>query len=321
MPPVKTRPPVVARFLAALGALLAFSPVSRADEPLFHADDAAVEQRLADADRYLSSDALEGRGLTTRGLELAAEFIARQFHEAGLKTDVCDGTPFQKFPVTVDARLGGENRLVLTGPGQDRRHPEPRALIPGRDYTPLAAGDSCRFDLPLAFVGYGDHRPAEGYDDYAGVNAAGKAVIVLRQHPRQVGKDGKDHGCAACGHVPDAPQDRQRLPARGLGGDLRDRPRPSSDDQAGDDKLAVADQGRLPQLRIARCRCFHCRREAIEPVIRAALGTDLAGLEAPDRPRTGPPQPRPDRLADLRPDGHPPQPDDGQERDRRTARR
>ena len=248
--------------------------MSRADGPAFRADDAAVEQRLADADRYLSSDALEGRGLTTRGLELAAEFIARQFHEAGLKTDVCGGTPFQKFPVTVDARLGGENRLLLTGPG----HPElPRTLIPGRDYTPLAAGDSCRFDLPLAFVGYGVTDPAEGYDDYAGLNAAGKAVIVLRQHPRQVGKDGKDHGCAACGHA----LLRRKIAnafQHGASAVIFVTDRIQLDEQAGDDKLVSLTKGGCLSAH-RDLPIFHCRREAIEPVIRAALGTDLAGLE------------------------------------------
>jgi hypothetical protein len=245
---------------------------------VFRADDAAVEQRLADADRYLSSDALEGRGLKTRGLELAAEFIARQFHEAGLKTDVCGGTPFQKFPVTIDARLGSENRLLLSGPRQAGGRPEPPlALTLGRDYMPLAAGDSCRFDLPLAFVGYGVTDPAEGYDDYAGVNAAGKAVIVLRQHPRQVGKDGKDHGCGACGHA----LLRRKIAnafEHGASAVIFVTDRIQLDEQAGDDKLVSLTKGGCRNTH-RDLPVFHCRRDAIEPAIRAALGSDLASLQ------------------------------------------
>jgi hypothetical protein len=237
-----------------------------------------VEKRLADADHYLSSDALEGRGLTTRGIELAAEFIARQFHEAGLKTDVCGGTPFQKFPVTVDARLGSENRLLLSGPRQVGDRPEPPlALTPGRDYTPLAAGDSCRFDLPLAFVGYGVTDPAEGYDDYAGVNAAGKAVIVLRQHPRQVGKDGKDHGCGACGHA----LLRRKIAnafEHGASAVIFVTDRVELEAQAGDDKLVSLTKGGCRNTH-RDLPVFHCRREAIEPAIQAALGTGLDGLQ------------------------------------------
>ena len=49
---------------------------------------AEIEKRLGNAVRYLASDQLEGRGVGTKGLDLAAEFIARQFAEAGLKTQL-----------------------------------------------------------------------------------------------------------------------------------------------------------------------------------------------------------------------------------------
>ncbi len=291
---MKTRTTVLARLLPVLGTILTFTATSRADEPVFRGDDPSVEQRLADADHYLSSDELEGRGLKTRGIELAAEFIARQFHEAGLKTDACGGTPFQKFSVTVDAALGSENRLLLSGPRNaglsgpsnaglsgptragDRPEP-PLALTLGRDYTPLACGDSCRFDLPLAFVGYGVTDPAEGYDDYAGVNAAGKAVIVLRQHPRQIGRDGKEHGCGACGHA----LIRRKVAnafEHGASAVIFLTDRVELEEHAQDDKLVSLTKGGCRNTH-RDLPVFHCRREAIEPAIRAALGTGLEGLE------------------------------------------
>jgi hypothetical protein len=248
--------------------------MSHADEPAFPGDDQAVEKRLADADHYLSSDELEGRGLKTRGIELAAEFIARQFHEAGLKTDACGGTPFQKFPVTIDARLGGENRLLFSGPTGAG---EPVALTLGRDYTPLASGDSCRFDLPLAFVGYGVTDPAAGYDDYAGVNASGKAVIVLRQHPRQISKDGKEHGCGGSGHS----LIRRKIAnafEHGASAVIFLTDRIQLEAQAGDDKLMRVITGGCRNTH-RDLPVFHCRREAVEPAIRAALGTGLDSLE------------------------------------------
>ena len=52
---------------------------------------------MARAVKYLSSTKLEGRGAGTRGLELAAQYIAKQFAEIGVKTDLYDGTPFQEF--------------------------------------------------------------------------------------------------------------------------------------------------------------------------------------------------------------------------------
>jgi len=56
-----------------------------------------ADARLARAVLYLSSDELEGRRLGSAGLDLAADYIAEQFKSAGLKTDLYEGTPFQKF--------------------------------------------------------------------------------------------------------------------------------------------------------------------------------------------------------------------------------
>ena len=55
----------------------------------------------------------------------------------------------------------------------------------GRDYTPLAAGGSGEFDLPLAFLGYGITAPQEDYDDYAGLDIKGNAVLLMRHEPQQ----------------------------------------------------------------------------------------------------------------------------------------
>ena len=46
---------------------------------------------------FLASDALEGRGTPSRGLDIAAEFIAAQFRRAGLETAGDDGY-FQTAP-------------------------------------------------------------------------------------------------------------------------------------------------------------------------------------------------------------------------------
>ncbi|HZZ29639.1 MAG TPA: M20/M25/M40 family metallo-hydrolase [Pirellulales bacterium] len=59
--------------------------------------EAVANARLARTVIYLSSDELEGRGLGSKGLDLAADYIAGQFHEIGLKIDLYDGMPFQKF--------------------------------------------------------------------------------------------------------------------------------------------------------------------------------------------------------------------------------
>src|SRR5262245_58547737 len=57
------------------------------------------ETRLRKDLEYLTSDACEGRGITTRGIQLAAEHIVAEFRKAGLKPGAPDGTYFQTFKV------------------------------------------------------------------------------------------------------------------------------------------------------------------------------------------------------------------------------
>ncbi len=148
----------------------------------------AAESRLAAAVEHLASDALEGRGPGTKGIDLAADYIAEQFRGLGLKTDLYDGSPFQKFTITTSSKLGPKekNKIALVGPPEkEGAEPKRIELKLDADFAPLAVGGSGKFDLPLVFAGYGITAPKLDYDDYAGIDAKGKAVIVLRHEPQQ----------------------------------------------------------------------------------------------------------------------------------------
>ena len=94
--------------------------------------------RIADEAGYLASDELEGRGLDTKGINLAAEYLAKQFADIGLKTALFDGTPFQKFTVTTSSQLGPaeKNSLMFVGPPGALRWPPPtrESLLPVAPY-------------------------------------------------------------------------------------------------------------------------------------------------------------------------------------------
>src|SRR5260370_18155167 len=49
--------------------------------------------------KFLSSDALEGRGMGQKGSEAAADYIGKQLEFYGLKPAGDDGTYFQKVPM------------------------------------------------------------------------------------------------------------------------------------------------------------------------------------------------------------------------------
>jgi len=149
-------------------------------------EEAAIEDRLREQVGYLASDELEGRGVGTKGIDLAADYLARQFKDVGLKTDLIDGSPFQHFNVVTSSKLGEPNVLKISGPPTEPdSQPRLLELKLGEQFTPLAVGGSGKLELPLVFVGYGITAKDENYDDYAGVNVEGKAVVVLRHEPQQ----------------------------------------------------------------------------------------------------------------------------------------
>jgi hypothetical protein len=65
--------------------------------------------------------------LDTKGVNLAADHIAEQFRAIGLKTDLYEGTPFQKFTVTTSSKLGPAEKNTL-------------ALVPFQKPSPLGRG-------------------------------------------------------------------------------------------------------------------------------------------------------------------------------------
>ena len=165
---------------------------------------AEAERRLSDSVTYLASDELEGRGLGTAGIDKAAQYIADQFTELGLKTNVFESGPFQEFTVTTEAELGAaeENRLSLVGPAIEQGGEAVRYdLALGKDFSTLAIGGSGEFDLPVVFAGYGITAPDLEYDDYAGNEVTGRAVLLLRKEPQQGNPHSKFDGTRASGHA------------------------------------------------------------------------------------------------------------------------
>jgi hypothetical protein len=168
-------------------------------------DESAVEKRLAESAKILASDEFEGRGVGTQGIDKAADYLAKEFQSMGLKTDLFDGTPFQKFTIPTHSELGPKehNRLRLAGPPVEGGS-EPRTwdLEMGKDFNPLAVGGSNTFDAPLVFAGYGISAKELDYDDYAGLDVKGKVVIVIRKEPDQKNPKSKFNGDKPSNYAP-----------------------------------------------------------------------------------------------------------------------
>ena len=138
--------------------------------------------------KYLASDDLGGRGNGTPGLERAADYIAEQFHAAGLEPGL-GSSWFQPFRIVTGLEVGVGNTLAIeTERGET-------AFELGRTYVPLSVSAdvtetaAAAATLPLVFAGYGITAATLHYDDYDAVDVRGKAVLILTHEPQE--NDGK----------------------------------------------------------------------------------------------------------------------------------
>ena len=124
---------------------------------------------------YLASDALKGRGDGSPELDQAANYIARQFKVIGLQPAGDNKTYFQNFEITTGAQLGKDNELRIAGV----------SLRIDQDFIPILFSNTAHFDGLLIFAGYGITAPEYKYDDYGGIDAKDKIVVVFEHEPQE----------------------------------------------------------------------------------------------------------------------------------------
>ncbi len=169
-------------FLASAGLLTFVSAVEcRATEETSRE---AIVERVREDIKVLASDELQGRGVETEGIEVAAKRIIDTYEKAGLKPGMPDGSWRQSFPVVLgDEVITEKSKVELTGPDGSKV-----ALKLKDEFQPIRRGTNGEASGGLAFVGYGISSEEDKYDDYAGIDVAGKVVIMIRREPK--GPDG-----------------------------------------------------------------------------------------------------------------------------------
>ena len=139
-----------------------------------------AEDRLKNDLKYLADDKLEGRGVGTEGLNLAADYIKEQFTLAGLNVTALDGDAFQKFTMVTGSKLLENNSLKFIGP-EDKSI----ELKLEEDFNVCSFGGSGKFSGEIVFGGYAINAKEAAYKDFEGVDVKGKIVIIMRRTPQQ----------------------------------------------------------------------------------------------------------------------------------------
>src|SRR4051812_2948140 len=169
--------------LIPLVAMTVIALTLRADEPgalqVSPAAKEAIQRITADSLRghvaFLASDLLEGRGTPSRGLDLAAEYIAAQFRRAGLEPIGDDGY-FQTAPwpylapdpgtFSCEVKIGDESI------GVDERH--------------VSAALTKALDVPPTTVVKVDASDRRAYAALRPEEVAGKVVLAEVPSPAGV---------------------------------------------------------------------------------------------------------------------------------------
>jgi Zn-dependent M28 family amino/carboxypeptidase len=130
--------------------------------------------------KYLSDDALQGRGTGQKGGDRAADWIAAQFKSYGLAPAGDQGTYFQQvnfFGVTTDPKQTRFAFVPKSGPEI--------ALKFADDYVAndQTHAQKSEIDAPIVFVGYGINAPEYNWDDYKGADVKGKVLLMLVNEP------------------------------------------------------------------------------------------------------------------------------------------
>ena len=155
------------------------APSVRLPGPAFVALETITPDHIRWHVRYLAHDLLEGRGTGQRGGDLAAEYIATQFAEFGLKPAGDHGTYMQKVPLVGITTLPETSFMLIPKQGE-QMNLKPLDEYVAYDQSQQAQSD---VDTDVVFVGYGIEAPEYGWDDYKGVDVRGKVLLMLVNEP------------------------------------------------------------------------------------------------------------------------------------------
>lgn len=137
-------------------------------------------EELAHDVEILASDEFEGRFPSSAGEEKTVSFLKAEFEKVGLKPgNKNNNSFFQEVPL-VEITAHPNTKLVVTGAGAPLEFAYADEFVGGtlRVQEKVTVENS-----EMVFVGYGIVAPEYQWNDYAGIDARGKTVVMLVNDP------------------------------------------------------------------------------------------------------------------------------------------
>ena len=143
--------------------------------PKFGNTDGVTAAQLKEHLTFIASDELEGRDTPSRGLDIAAMYIAQHLRAFGIKPAGDEGTYFQKVPLR-RGRVDIENtRLNLNGQG----------FSYGQDFLTSLVNANVS-GAAVVFAGNGWVIKSKNINPYQGVEVKDKVVVVVNNLPKGI---------------------------------------------------------------------------------------------------------------------------------------
>jgi hypothetical protein len=133
---------------------------------------------IQDLVKSLASDAMQGREAGTPGCDEAADLIASEFARMGLAPAGDDASFFQRFTIPKGMKVLPATSLS----GTDATGKTVAFDLDG-EFVPADGSAKGDVTAEAVFAGYGIRADDLSYDDYDGIDAKGKVVVVLRHAP------------------------------------------------------------------------------------------------------------------------------------------
>lgn len=164
--------------LLFIALTIPYSIYSQSNIDFYNAFESIKGDSILNHLKYLASDKLEGRGLGTNGIKLAANYIAEKFKEFGLKASPSSNNYFQEIPFISSTTLASSEFNIYN-------NAQITSLQYSEDYFLYKSGQQTFIPVPteLVFVGYGIVAPEFDYNDYQSVDVTGKIVVFLDSEP------------------------------------------------------------------------------------------------------------------------------------------